>query len=257
MKRLLILLAAVGILFASCKNSKKTDDQKVEQTETSTKTDTVEKAPVVELTYRNLAGTYDTEDYQMRVVLDLNGTATWNMIGSLHWSEYSYIIKGNGVFFDVKEVDENTKPNFIYDPQKKTLDDGNGNIYILQPENYLTGLTNIDKSWFIGHWKSKKGDDERFVDAILMEEYSLDSLKSDAKFYFLKEGIDYYSTNLTWADVDYSIGIKRSAKYIDGQYEFDLYIPDPRADKRMIRYDISQINGEEVYVVADLYDFVK
>ena len=84
------------------------------------------------LTYASVAGMYDTADSETRVCLNEDGTATWNMIGSLHWTDFTYIISGNGIYLDVREVPEGAKPDYIYDPEKKTLKDGDGTLYYLQ-----------------------------------------------------------------------------------------------------------------------------
>jgi len=108
-------------MLTSCKNTPKQNDAAVEQ------------APAVSLTYDDVAGMYDTEDSESRVCLHKDGTATWNMIGSLNYAEYTYIIRGNNIYFDVEEVDDDTEPTYIYDPETKTLDGGEeDDIYYLQ-----------------------------------------------------------------------------------------------------------------------------
>lgn len=86
------------------------------------------KAP----TYVDVEGVYDTADSEMRVCLNKDGTATWNMIGSLNWTDFTYVICGFGIYLDVKTVTADSEPDYIYDPEEKTLDDGEGNIYYLQ-----------------------------------------------------------------------------------------------------------------------------
>jgi len=81
----------------------------------------------------DVAGMYDTEDSESRVSLNDDGTATWNMIGSLHWTDFTYIIRGNGIYLDVKEVTADSKPAYLYDCEKKTLTDpDSGTVYYLQ-----------------------------------------------------------------------------------------------------------------------------
>ena len=116
-----VAIALAGGMITSCKNTPKQQDA------------TVEQAPAESLTYADVAGMYDTEDSESRVCLYEDGTATWNMIGSLNFAEYTYIIRGNNIYFDVEEVDDATEPAYVYDPEKKTLDGGiEDDIYYLQ-----------------------------------------------------------------------------------------------------------------------------
>ena len=82
------------------------------------------------LTYKSVAGIYDSYDEdggnQERISLNTDGTATWNMVGSLHFTEFTYTIKGNTI--RVKEVDGSTT-NYTYDPKARTLKSPNGIIY--------------------------------------------------------------------------------------------------------------------------------
>ncbi len=117
----IVAIALAGGMFTSCKNTPKQDNAVVEQT------------PATPLTYADVAGMYDTEDSESRVCLHEDGTATWNMIGSLNYAEYTYIIRGYKIYFDVEEVDDDTEPAYIYDPETKTLDGGEeDDIYYLQ-----------------------------------------------------------------------------------------------------------------------------
>ncbi len=79
-----------------------------------------------------MAGIYETEDGETRVSLNADGTATWNRVGSLHWTDFKYIVRGNNIYLDVKEAPANAKPDYIYNAANKTLDDGQGNIYYFQ-----------------------------------------------------------------------------------------------------------------------------
>ena len=82
------------------------------------------------LTYKSVAGIYDSYDEdggnQERISLNADGTATWNMVGSLHFTEFTYTIKGNTI--RVKEVDGSTI-NYTYDHKARTLKSPNGTIY--------------------------------------------------------------------------------------------------------------------------------
>ena len=50
-----------------------------------------------ELTFANMAGIYDDEKQESRFCLNEDGTATWGMIGSLNYTEYTYTINGNTI----------------------------------------------------------------------------------------------------------------------------------------------------------------
>ena len=51
-----------------------------------------------------MAGIYEIEDGETRVSLNADGTATWNRVGSLHWTDFKYIVRGNNIYLDVKEA---------------------------------------------------------------------------------------------------------------------------------------------------------
>ena len=124
----LALAAAVlaGCLTVSCKNNPKTGAPEPE----------APAAPAAQvettLTYADLAGIYDDEEQESRVCLFDDGSATWNMIGSLNYAEYTYVIRGNGLYFDNEEA--TGTPDYTYDPDKKTLTESDGTVYTLQPE---------------------------------------------------------------------------------------------------------------------------
>ena len=191
------------------------------------------------------------------------------MIGSLHWTDFTYIIRGNKIYFDVEEVDKDTEPAYIYDPEKKTLTDTDGTVYLFQqtcevpePEiEYYDGASDITKKWFQGTWEYmeyNEGDEswelaERGFGAGLLKEYTLMTLEEDTNFYFLKDGVDKFA-ELTDKDIESIMVIRKGGKYLDGAYEFDCYIPDPRDENSMLRFGISYLNDEEVFVIADCLD---
>lgn len=89
-----------------------------------------EEAP--ELTFANMAGIYDSfnEDggNESRICLLEDGTATWCMIGSLHFTEYTYTISGNTVCLKVKGV-ESEDECYDYDPDTRSLTNEQGAAY--------------------------------------------------------------------------------------------------------------------------------
>ena len=112
-----------GCLTVSCKNNPKTGAPEPEAPAAQVETT---------LTYADLAGIYDDEEQESRVCLFDDGSATWNMIGSLNYAEYTYVIRGNGLYFDNEEA--TGTPDYTYDPDKKTLTESDGTVYTLQPE---------------------------------------------------------------------------------------------------------------------------
>ena len=121
----LALAAAVlaGCLAVSCKNTQKTVAPDPETPAVQAETT---------LTFADLAGIYDDEEQESRVCLFDDGSATWNMIGSLNYAEYTYVIRGTGIYFDNPEA--TGTPDYTYDPDKKTLTESDGTVYTLQPE---------------------------------------------------------------------------------------------------------------------------
>ena len=126
-----VALALTGISVTSCKNASKSEAPQQDGAAVQTE----EQVPAAALTFADVAGMYDTEDSEMRVSLNDDGTGTWNMIGSLHWTDFTYIIRGNNIYEDVEEVTADTQPDYVYDPVKKTLKDGDGTLYYLQKED--------------------------------------------------------------------------------------------------------------------------
>ena len=87
---------------------------------------------VQELTFANMAGIYDSLDDDMnsvsRISLNEDGTATWNMIGSLNYTEYTYTINGNTICLRPKDVDSEDDC-YDYDPNTRTLKNEQGAVY--------------------------------------------------------------------------------------------------------------------------------
>ena len=94
-----------------------------------------EAAP--ELTYANMVGIYDSfnEDggNESRIGLQEDGTAIWNMIGSLNYTEFKYTIKGNTICLSPIGVDSE-EDCYEYDPETRSLKNEQGAIYYRQTE---------------------------------------------------------------------------------------------------------------------------
>lgn len=96
-----------------------------------------ENEDMTELTFSNMAGIYDSLDDKMnsesRFCLKEDGTATWNMIGSLHLTEYTYTIKGNTICLKAKGVDSE-EDCYVYDSDTRSLKNEQGAVYYRQIE---------------------------------------------------------------------------------------------------------------------------
>ncbi len=90
-----------------------------------------------ELTFANMEGIYDSLDEDMnsesRIALNADGTATWGMIGSLHFTEYTYTINGSTICLKPKDVDSEDDC-YEYDPDTRTLKNEQGAVYYRQVE---------------------------------------------------------------------------------------------------------------------------
>lgn len=88
-----------------------------------------------ELTFENMAGIYDSLDEEMnsvsRFALNKDGTATWGMVGSLHYTEYTYTISGNTICLTPKDIDSEDDC-YEYDPDTRTLKNEQGAVYYRQ-----------------------------------------------------------------------------------------------------------------------------
>ena len=88
-----------------------------------------------ELTFANMDGIYDSLDEDMnsesRICLHADGTATWGMIGSLHYTEYTYTIKGHTICMKPKDVDSE-EDCYEYDEDTRTLKNEQGAVYYRQ-----------------------------------------------------------------------------------------------------------------------------
>ena len=91
--------------------------------------DSLEK--VQELTFANMAGIYDDEKQESRFCLNEDGTATWGMIGSLNYTEYTYTINGNTICLKPKDV-ESEEECYDYDENTRTLKNEQGAVYYRQ-----------------------------------------------------------------------------------------------------------------------------
>jgi len=83
------------------------------------------------LTFANMAGIYDDENQESRFCLNEDGTATWGMIGSLHFTEYTYTINGNTICLKAKDV-ESEDDCYEYDEDTRTLKNEQGTVYYRQ-----------------------------------------------------------------------------------------------------------------------------
>ena len=90
------------------------------------------------LTYENMEGIYDSLDENMnsesRICLNKDGTATWGMIGSLNYTEYTYRIEGNTICMKPKDVDSE-EDCYEYDPDTRALKNEQGAVYYRQIED--------------------------------------------------------------------------------------------------------------------------
>lgn len=88
-----------------------------------------------ELTFENMDGIYDSLDENMnsesRICLHRDGTATWGMIGSLNYTEYTYSIRGNTICLQPKDVDSE-EDCYEYDADTRTLKNEQGAVYYRQ-----------------------------------------------------------------------------------------------------------------------------
>jgi hypothetical protein len=80
------------------------------------------------LTFVNMAGIYDDENQESRFCLHEDGTATWGMIGSLNYTEYTYTINGNTICLKPKGV-ESEDDCYDYDEDTRTLKNEQGAVY--------------------------------------------------------------------------------------------------------------------------------
>ena len=88
-----------------------------------------------ELTFANMAGIYDSFNEEggneSRIGLNEDGTATWNMIGSLNFTEFTYTINGNTICLTPK--DANSEDDcYEYDFNARALKNEQGAVYYRQ-----------------------------------------------------------------------------------------------------------------------------
>ena len=85
-----------------------------------------------ELTYADMDGIYYSLDENMssasRISLNADGTATWRMVGSRDYTEYTYRIEGNTICMKAKGVDSEEEC-YEYDPDTRTLKNEQGAVY--------------------------------------------------------------------------------------------------------------------------------
>ena len=144
MKKKLLLVTLAGLVFASC-NSKQNQANAAETVD-STVVDSVQvdsqqekkvEKEVPDMTFEEAAGVYETLDENMngvsRFVLKADGTATWCMIGSLNYTEYTYTIHGNTICMTPKGVDSEDDC-YDYDADTRSMKNEQGTIYYRQIE---------------------------------------------------------------------------------------------------------------------------
>lgn len=130
MKSNILMIFALLMLMAC--GGKKSQTEKVDADE-PTEMEAQEDVP--ELTFANMEGIYDCLDENMesvcRITLNNDGTATWNMIGSQDFTEYTYTIHGSTICLSPKDVDSEDDC-YDYDPDTRTLENEQGAIYYRQ-----------------------------------------------------------------------------------------------------------------------------
>ena len=128
MRKSILMIAALMMLIA-CGGKK----AQTESTDTAVIDSTVILAQeeIQELTFANMAGIYDDEEQESRFCLNEDGTATWGMIGSLNYTEYTYTINGNTICLKPKGV-ESEDDCYDYDENTRTLKNEQGEVYYRQ-----------------------------------------------------------------------------------------------------------------------------
>ena len=125
MNKYILMISAVIMLLA-CGGKKA-------QTDTTDAVDIDSTAILAqqELTFANMAGIYDDEKQESRFCLNEDGTATWCMIGSLNYTEYTYTINGKTICLKPKGV-ESEDDCYDYDEDTRTLKNEQGAVYYRQ-----------------------------------------------------------------------------------------------------------------------------
>jgi len=141
MKKSFLIFSALLMLSACGKKSQaeSADTAVADSTDVKAKEEMADlnepQEEVPELTFANMAGIYDSfnEDggNESRIGLNEDGTATWNMIGSLHYTEYTYTINGNSICLKPIDVDSE-EDCYDYNPDTRTLRNEQGAVYYRQ-----------------------------------------------------------------------------------------------------------------------------
>lgn len=142
MKRQVLFIAALLLLLSACGGTKTqtegtdaADSTVVEAKEDTTSVANEPQKKVQKLTFADVEGIYDSfnEDggNESRIGLQKDGTATWCMIGSLNYTEYTYTIQGNTICMKVEGVDTEEEC-YDYDPRTRTLKNEQGAVYYRQ-----------------------------------------------------------------------------------------------------------------------------
>ena len=121
------------LFFASCNNGQNPSELTTSadaQTGVASTPQTSPQDAGPQLTFAEVAGTYQSigEDgnFDSRMCLFEDGTATWCMIGSLVISEYTYSIKGNKIYMTNKEFPDGETECWEFDPETHFLKDEEG-----------------------------------------------------------------------------------------------------------------------------------
>ncbi len=132
MKKEMFSIALIALMMIACGGKKAQAETSEAAVNDSTVIVTQEKEAqekeTPKLTFANMAGIYDDENQESRFCLNSDGTATWGMIGSLNYTEYTYTINGNTICLKPKDVDSE-EDCYDYDENTRTLKNEQGAVY--------------------------------------------------------------------------------------------------------------------------------
>ena len=129
MRKTILIFSALMMLMAC--GGKKAQTESTDATADMDSTVILAQEEIQELTFANMAGIYDDEKQESRFCLNEDGTATWGMIGSLNYTEYTYTINGNTICLKPKGVDSE-EDCYDYDENTRTLKNEQGEVYYRQ-----------------------------------------------------------------------------------------------------------------------------
>lgn len=126
---ILCLTALCGLFFSSC-NSKQNPSDSTATDDSATMVVDEQQSTAPQITIADIVGTYESigEDgnIESRLSIFEDGTASWNMLGSLVISEYTYTIQGNKIFMTNKEFPDEEPSYWEFDPETHFLKDSQG-----------------------------------------------------------------------------------------------------------------------------------